>query len=90
MFLGYAVYCGVGIAAIVWIAPGPPAAEDGGGLKAAALVGFILAWIFLGAIWLARLAPRYEKLPRWVDNRFGPVDLALMAAMAAGLIVLLL
>ena len=36
MFLGYAIYCGVGIAAIVWIAPGPPPAGEDGGVKAAA------------------------------------------------------
>ncbi len=87
--LGYAAYCGIGIAIMIWIVPAPSPARDRGGLDVAALMGFIIGWIFLGALWLARLAPRYQALQRWVDRRWGAIDLTLIAVIVVGFAVLL-
>lgn len=71
----YVVYCGVGIALVLWRVDANP---DTNGL---AVLVFLMAWILFGVLWLARLVPRPKKLPAWVD-RFGVLDWILLAAIA--------
>jgi len=82
------VFSLAGVAPMIALVPEPPG--NASGIATLALIGFILSWIFLGSLWLARHAPRYNALPRWVDHRFGPVESTLMAVCAASVLTLLL
>lgn len=78
----YAAYCAIGIGALVSGLDGPQPEH-----RALGAVLFLVAWIFYGALWLTRLAPRYTELPRWIVRFPGPADAVLGAAGAIGAVV---
>lgn len=82
------VFSLVGVALMIALVPEAPG--NATGIATLALIGFILSWIFLGSLWLARHAPRYNALPRWVDHRFGPVETTLITVCALSALTLLL
>jgi hypothetical protein len=86
-FAAFLLYCAIGIAILLALVPEPQPPGARREVLIFALIAFLLGWIFLGALWLARLAPRYQDVPAWVDHRFGPVDLALIATIAVSLLV---
>ena len=81
----YAVWCMAGATIMVCLllsGPNPYRAN-----VAPAIVLLIL-WIVFGSIWLRRLAPSGEspaERARWLEPRLGPIDLALIAAIAGAL-----
>ena len=78
----YAAYCAIGIGVLVsgLNGPQPESRALGGAL-------LLIAWIFYGALWLTRLAPRYTELPRWIERCPGPADAVLGAAGAIGAVI---
>ncbi|MDQ8698902.1 hypothetical protein [Hyphomicrobium sp. LHD-15] len=87
VFAGFLVYSAIGIVILLALVPDPTPPGSRHTVLVFALIAFLLGWIFLGALWLARLMPRYQHLSAWVDNRFGPVDLTLIATIGLGLLV---
>ncbi len=65
----YVLHCAVGLAIVLFLVDGPKPTE-----KALALTAFLLAWIILGALWMARNVPREHALPRWMGERWGTID----------------
>lgn len=55
-------------------------AEEATGVRAFLAVGFVLAWIFYGALPLLRHVPHRREPPRWLLQP-GALDAALLAAI---------
>ncbi len=85
----YFAYCGVGIAAMIGLAM-RPALDAPDDLRVLAAVVLLLAWIGLGGVWLARLAPRTQDPPRWILRPWGALDLTLLGIIAAALLTAVL
>jgi hypothetical protein len=79
MFGVYLLYIGLGIVVLLLLAP--KTGGEGGG-KALLLTGFILGFIFYGALTLMRVVPRYREPPAWL-MRFGIADIVLLGATFA-------
>lgn len=78
----YFLYCGLGLAIVVGTLDGPqPESRALGGTL------FLLAWIFYGALWLARTAPRTQPIPGWIERYPGPADAVLVTAAVAGAVL---
>lgn len=76
----YVLHCAIGIAIVLLLIDGPKPSD-----KALALTAFLLAWIVLGALWLARNVPRGHALPRWMGERWGTIDYVVAGLAAASL-----
>lgn len=87
VFSGFLVFSAVGIAILLALVPEPAPPGSRHNMLVFALIACLLGWIFLGALWLARLMPRYQNVPAWVDHRFGPLELTLIATIALALLV---
>jgi hypothetical protein len=83
----FALYCTVGIVLMLMIAPEPSASGNEDTAAVLSTTAFVVGWIFLGALWLTRVVPRYKEVPAWIDHRFGPVELTLWGVIAASLLV---
>ena len=83
----YLVYCLAGVLLLVMFAPREPGTDP---IKAVPMMTLILAWIFYGALWLARLVPRDQDLPAWVDRRDGPIDRTFIAIIIGSVVWLLI
>ena len=79
MFGVYLLYIGLGIVVVLLLAP---KAGGAGGDKALLLTGFILGFIFYGALTLMRVVPRYREPPACL-MRFGIADIVLLGATFA-------
>jgi hypothetical protein len=79
MFGVYLLYIGLGIVVVLLLAP-KTGGEDGD--KALLLSGFILGFIFYGALTLMRVVQRYREPPAWL-MRFGFADIVLLGATFA-------
>jgi disulfide bond formation protein DsbB len=90
LMAAFALYCIAGIALMIVLAPAPSAPAEPDAVAVLAMTAFVVAWIFLGALWLARTVPRYKAVPHWIDHRFGPVELTLWGVIAASLLTRLL
>jgi len=76
----YILHCAIGIAIVLLLVDGPKPSD-----KALALTAFLLAWIVLGALRMARNVPRGHPLPRWMGERWGTSDTIVAAIAAVGL-----
>jgi hypothetical protein len=74
----YCVYIGLGIVVVLLLAPREGGHQD----KAPYLTGFILGFIFYGALTLMRVVPRYREPPAWL-MRFGIADIVLLGVTFA-------
>jgi hypothetical protein len=83
---GFALYCAVGIGLMIALIPERPATGEPDSTAVLSTTAFGVAWIFLGALWLTRVVPRYREVPAWIDRRFGPVELALWGVIGASLL----
>lgn len=83
----YLIYCLAGVLLLVMFAPREPGTDP---IKAVPMMALILAWIFYGALWLARLVPRYRDLPAWVDRRDGAIDRTFIAIIIGSIVWLLI
>lgn len=84
----FALFCAVGVAVMIAMIPPPP--EPGAEVDSTIVLSstsFVVGWIFLGGLWLARLVPRYKTVPAWIDRRFGIVELTLWGVIAASLVM---
>jgi hypothetical protein len=81
LFGVYLLYIGLGIVAVLLLAP-KTGGQDGD--KALLLTGFILGFIFYGALTLMRVVPRYREPPAWLMH-FGIADIVLLGATFASL-----
>ena len=79
MFGVYLLYIGLGIVVVLLLAP---KAGGAGGDKALLLTGFILGFIFYGALTFMRVVPRYREPPALL-MRFGIADIVLLGATFA-------
>jgi hypothetical protein len=75
----YCLYVGLGIVAVLLLAPKTGGA---GGGRALLLTLFILGFILYGALTLMRVVPRYREPPAWL-MRFGIADISLLGATFA-------
>jgi hypothetical protein len=64
----------LGIVVVLLLAP---KTGVGGGSKPLLLTGFVLGFIFYGALTLMRVVPRYREPPAWL-MRFGIADIVLL------------
>ena len=71
---------GLGIVVVLLLGATRPAGQAAG--KALLLTGFILGFIFYGALTLMRAVPRYREPPAWL-MRFGIADIVLLGATFA-------
>jgi hypothetical protein len=78
MFGLYCLYVGLGIVVVLLLAPKGGTSQG----KALLLTGFILGFIFYGALTLMRVVPRYREPPAWL-MRFGIADISLLGATFA-------
>jgi len=78
MFGVYLLYIALGVVVLLLLAP----RTGGEGGKALLLTGFILGFIFYGALTLMRAVPRYREPPAWL-MRFGIADIVLLGATFA-------
>ena len=76
MFGVYLLYVGLGIVVLLLLAP---KTGGEGGDKALTLTGFMVGWIFYGALTLMRVVPRYREPPAWLMH-FGIADIVLLGA----------
>lgn len=88
---GFTAYCAIGSGIVILFAT-PAGAQATGESDAAILlvIGFFLAWVFYGTLWLVRLAPRTRQPPRWLLHPWGWLDLLLLGLAglcAAGLLL---
>lgn len=81
----YMAYCVLGIGIAVALLDGPQPQD-----KALALTAFLLAWIMLGVLWLARAVPRTSPLPSWIGRHYGWQDGLLALSAIVGLAYYLL
>jgi FtsH-binding integral membrane protein len=72
----YLVYVGLGIWLLLAVMA-PVGARDASVLFA---IGFLLAWVFYGALTLMRAVPRYREPPRWLMH-FGIADIVLLGLL---------
>jgi hypothetical protein len=79
MFGVYLLYVGLGIVVLLLLAP---KTGGEGGDKALTLTGFMVGWIFYGALTLMRVVPRYREPPAWLMH-FGIADIVLLGATLA-------
>ncbi|MBL8574228.1 MAG: hypothetical protein JNM13_11175 [Hyphomicrobiaceae bacterium] len=75
-FLAAFVFVMVGSALYALAAPFSHRAGLGGAL---ALLLFLVTYVGFAGLWLARMAPKSRPLPAWVGQRFGAIDVALLA-----------
>jgi hypothetical protein len=82
----YFVYIAVGLAILLTRIREGGASET----QALAAVGFMLAWIALGAGWLIKVVPRYRTVPAWLLRPVTVIDALALAVIALSLAVLFL
>jgi hypothetical protein len=87
VFFGFLLFCAFGMGILLALVPEPSPPGEESDVVIFSLIGFILGWIFLGALWLARIVPRYQDVPAWIDRRYGPVELSLIAIIVVSLLV---
>lgn len=75
----YILYCVAGLWFLASELDGPQ-----GERRALGGTLLLVSWIFYGATWLARLAPRQLPVPAWLDRFPGIADLVLLAAFLTG------
>jgi hypothetical protein len=78
MFGVYCFYVGLGIVVLLLLASKTGGGED----KSLALTGFMVGWIFYGALTLMRVVPRYRDPPAWLMH-FGVADIVLLGLTLA-------
>ena len=81
----YVLYASVSVGIVVTLLRGPQST-----LVAVAAATFIMTWIGFGSLWLARMVPREDPLPRWLGERFGYVDWVFLAVVIASLAYILI
>jgi hypothetical protein len=79
LFGVYLLYIGLGMVVLLLLAP---KTGGEGGSKPLLLTGFIVGFIFYGALTLMRVVPRYREPPAWL-MRFGIADIVLLGATFA-------
>ena len=78
---GFVAYGAIGGGILIALtAVDGPTEPDGD--RALLAVGFFLAWIFYGTLWLIRLAPRTKEPPRWLMRPWGWLDFLLLGVAA--------
>lgn len=83
MFGLYCLYVGLGIVAVLLLAPKGGTSQG----KALLLTLFSVGFILYGALTLMRVVPRYREPPSWL-MRFGIADILLLGATFACLPVI--
>ena len=78
MFGLYCLYVGLGIVAVLLLAPKGGTSQG----KALLLTLFSVGFILYGALTLMRVVPRYREPPSWL-MRFGIADILLLGATFA-------
>ena len=81
----YALYASVSVGIVMMLLRGPQPT-----LVAVAAGTFIMTWIAYGGIWLVRVVPREDPLPRGLGERFGYIDWAFLAVIIVSLAYVLL
>lgn len=84
-FVGYLLFGGMGLVITLWLVDGPQPPD-----RTIALTGFLLAWIFFGALWTMRVVPRRREPPLWLMRSWGVADLGLLLIMVSSLAYFLL
>lgn len=79
----YMAYCSVAIGIMLLLVDSKTATPPQ--TRAMVLTAFMLIWIMYGGIWLARLLPRHEQIPSWLERRPSFVDYAFIAAIVGSL-----
>ena len=76
----YAVYASVSVGIVVLLLRGPQSTP-----VAVAAATFIMTWIAYGGLWLARVVPREDPMPRWLGERFGYIDCVFLVVIFVSL-----